>query len=269
MRSVRLLEMIGDLNGEATAKSLADALECKLGSLYFLLRTLEQAGYIHRTHDGRYGLGEQITVLYKQLATQLSPPEPVVSAMHKLNQQTGETTYITGWVCGDLRLQRRLEGRHVLRVGGLEVGYGANTHARASCKAILAYQTEGWLRQHFKNRGLPSVTANTVTDIESLIKRLKRIAQDALALDYDEYAPGVSCVAAPYFDQSGEAAGSLTVSVPTARMSERQNALVQAVQQAAAKASHALGYEGIYPPISPLLSRHPASTPVREGVVSA
>ena len=49
---------------------------------------------------------------------------------------------------------------------------------------------------------------------------LERIRKQGYAFDDEEHAPGVRCVAAPIFEESGRALAAISLSGPTARITD-------------------------------------------------
>lgn len=260
-RGLRLLEAIAEDNCNATAKSLSHRLGLKKGTCYHLLRTLEEEGYVVRLAGGRFALGGRIAVLQDSLRAAMVPPPELVDTLVGLHQRLNETVYITGWVEGDIVLQRYIEGSRAVHVRSLEIGYRENTHARASGKAILAFLPAGRLRSYVAARGLPPRTANTITDLGALIEHLEGVARCGVAVDMEEFSRDVCCVAAAFFDSKAFPVGSYAVSVPAMRFGERRAELTGAVRRAAVEASKYLGYSGPYPPRSPLVLDHPIDAP--------
>ncbi len=128
-----------------------------------------------------------------------------------------------------------VEGRRHVRVAGLHTGYGANLHARASGKVLMAFATPDLFERYVARQPLTALTPNTITDPDTLLTELDRIRERGYGLDEEEFALGVTCVAAPIFD-GGTAIAALTVAAPTGRFAEATEMLVAAVRRAAAAA---------------------------------
>ncbi|WP_406631391.1 IclR family transcriptional regulator [Amycolatopsis sp. WGS_07] len=155
----------------------------------------------------------------------------------RLHNKTHETSYISGWHHGTLILQHYISGLHTLSVGNLDVGYTGQLHARASCKAVLAFLPEEQVATMFDGVPLEAVTANTITDFDALTVDLAAVRRRGYALDLEEFSDGVCCVSAPFFGENGLPAGAFTVSVPLPRFTERQTWLSTEVREAAAMAT--------------------------------
>lgn len=85
-------------------------------------------------------------------------------------------------------------------------------------KAILAYMPPKEAKRIVRERGLPKVTDNTITDRETLFARLEAIRERGYAMDDEERVEGMRCIGAPIVDQNDEVLGAVSVSAPTSRM---------------------------------------------------
>jgi DNA-binding IclR family transcriptional regulator len=253
-RGLRILEAIAGSNGAATAKWLSKETNIKIGTCYHILRTLEDDGYVVRLPGSRYGLGSRIAFLHDSFRAHLAPPQELLDVLSKLNEETGETSYISGWYGDNIVLQRNIEGSYPVHVRSLEIGYAGFAHARASGKGILAFLPEDRVRSYLSIQRMPRRTASTITDADAFIDHLREVAAQGYAVDREEFADGVSCVSAPIFDRSDFPIGAYTLSLPSGRFAKRLPQLIEAVKRAGINASVALGYMGPYPPASPLLN---------------
>jgi IclR family acetate operon transcriptional repressor len=160
-----LLEAIALSNGNATAKGLSRRLGLKKGTCYYLLRTLEEEGYVVRHTGGNFSLGGRIAVLQDSLRAELEPLPQVMDMLVQLHERLGETVYASGWYEGDVVIRRYIQGSRAVHVRSLEMGYREYPHARASGKAIMAFLPMPELRSCVAKRGLEPRTANTITDM--------------------------------------------------------------------------------------------------------
>lgn len=261
-RGLQMLEAIALSNGNATAKGLSRRLGLKKGTCYYLLRTLEEEGYVIRHTGGNFSLGGGIAVLQDSLRAGLEPLPQVMDTLVQLHERLGETVYASAWYEGDVVLQRYIEGSRAVHVRSLEVGYREHPHARASGKAIMAFLPRPELRSCIAKLGLEPRTANTITDVSVLYERLEDVARRGVAFDMEELSEDVCGVAAPFFDRRAFPAGSYVASVPATRFDPQRAELVRGVSEAAVETSRYLGYSGLYPPPSPpILEEEPRGQP--------
>ena len=86
---------------------------------------------------------------------------------------------------------------------------------------ILAYLGRERMIDIVGPQPLELVTANSLTTIEKLESRLASVKQAGFALDIEESALGVGCVAAPIF-MGNQIVGGISIAGPRVRMSDEQ-----------------------------------------------
>lgn len=236
--------------GQATAKQIAAERGLSLGVCYHVLRTLEADGYVARGSGGIYELGPHGFTLGRGLQrhSEIAPELAVI--LTRLFNATAETAFIAEWTGGAVLLRHFLTSNQTLSVGGLEVGYTGDMHARASCKAILAHLPVEQVETLFAGVRLQRLTPRTVTDLDGLLMRLALVRSQGYAVDEEEFVEGMQCVSAPYFTHDGAPAGSFTVSAPTERFRRKRPQLIAAVGEAANLASSLLASGRLRPPVT-------------------
>jgi IclR family acetate operon transcriptional repressor len=116
-------------------------------------------------------------------------------------------------------------------------------HCSGVGKVLVANFADDDIRKLLGNGPLPRFTSATITDIDALLKELKRVRTKDYAVDNEEREEGVRCVTASIRDRSGMTVAGLSVSGPTTRMlMKRIRKLADAVIGAADEISAALGF---------------------------
>ncbi|OZM80862.1 IclR family transcriptional regulator [Pseudonocardia sp. MH-G8] len=238
-RGMRVFEHLVQA-GPQTAKQLASALGLRLGSCYHVLRTLVADGYAERDAEGRYRIGARTFALGRHLQQRNAVAPELSVILTRLHNASGETSYISQWRDGAVVLSQFLTGNRPIRVGNLEIGYCGDMHARASCKAVLASLPVEQVDTIFAGLTLRRLTPGTVTDYDELTVELAAIRRQGYAVDREEFAVDVCCVAAPFFGADGAPRGSFTVSVPHERFGRDRDRLLYRVREAADMATSLL-----------------------------
>jgi DNA-binding IclR family transcriptional regulator len=237
-RGLSVLEAVAASNGNSTAKAISRQLGLNLSTTYHLLRTLRACGYVVRLPGGVFDVGPSSAALSRRLQLRSGPPPEISALLARLHNKTQDSTYICGWFQGAITLQQFIEGVRTLSVQTLEAGYTGHMHARASCKAILAYLPEEQVEMMFSGVDLPAITAHTVVDYDGLVCSLAQIRRQGYALDLEEFADDVCCVSAPFFDPTGFPVGSFTVSVPASRFRTMRDKLIADTRDVAVTATN-------------------------------
>ena len=225
-RAATVLELVAG-NGGMRASQIARRLDVPLPTVFHLLSTLTDVGLLDKLDDRRYQLGPMTGLLAEAYAAQVSAPEHLHARLQEMAERTGETAYLSVWRRGDATLLSIVEGRRAVRVSGLHLGYSGATHARASGKVLLTFSGPTALDEYLEHHELtnPSTTPRA---LRAVIERTRR---DGYAVDEEEFAEGVSCVAAPVTD--GRMA--MGVSAPSERFRENREELIELVLEITSK----------------------------------
>jgi IclR family acetate operon transcriptional repressor len=98
------------------------------------------------------------------------------------------------------------------------------------------------LARILQQRGLARITERSIDNPTRLREELKRIRRLGYALDDEEHAIGLRCVASAIFDENGQALAAISLSGPKARVTDaRLDELGIAVRQGADEITLALG----------------------------
>ena len=225
-RAATVLELVAG-NGGMRASQIATRLDVPLPTVFHLLSTLTDVGLLDKLDDRRYQLGPMAGLLAEAYAAQVSAPEHLYARLQEMAERTGETAYLSAWRRGDATLLSIVEGRRAVRVSGLHLGYSGATHARASGKVLLTFSGPTALDEYLEHHDL----TNPSTTPKALRAVIERTRQDGYAVDEEEFAEGVSCVAAPITD--GRMA--MGISAPSERFRENREQLIELVLEITSK----------------------------------
>ncbi len=243
-RASQLLLWIAQQPRGATAKEVAAAQGLALPTAYHLVNTLVDQGLLTKDAHRRYVLGRSASILAQAYLRGKSVSESLLATVRELADRTGETAYLADWGEHDIRVLASVESSQIVRVAEVASGAYEHGHARANGKVLLAWAwpeiREAYLRAH------PPValTDATIVDPDELARELERIRRRGYALDREEYAVGVSCVAAPLL-QDGHIIAAVGISVPTERFKRRRQELTATLLEVVAGADSLLDADAV------------------------
>jgi IclR family KDG regulon transcriptional repressor len=232
---------------ELGVTALARRLGLHKNNVFRLLATLEEMRFVEQCAENeRYRLGTACLGLGQAFARTRSLTRLARSVLEKLALDTGETAHL-GVLDGFEVVH--LDGEAPDQLVGTRVRTGQRlpVHASALGKAMLACGDPGeWERmdrEWIRGGELPAATEATITDRDKFFEHLRGAAGMGFAIDIEECAAGLCCVAAPVRDASSRVVAALSVSAPVFRvgvdaMHER---IVPAVTSAAQELSRRLG----------------------------
>lgn len=214
-RGLAILSAVASSDGDLTAAVLSRRIGVSRQTSYHLLHTLRQTGYVEQGPGQRYRLGWAVTSLADGYTRHVAPPAIAMKRLQRLAELTGETCSLSVWSGDDVVLIAQEPGIHQVRVADIKVGQRGALHARAAAKILLARCSEERQRELLGLMDLTAFTPHTITDLRTLGQQVDHAAEAGWAVDAEELAVGVTCVAAA--SKLDDVDFALSVLAPTAR----------------------------------------------------
>jgi len=225
-RALYLLETIAEAGGEATLTELANRTGLNISTCHHLLATLIQRGFAAKVPGRRlYALGARILYL-GHACLQVDLPRRAQPYLENINRITGETVHLAALQGDNVVTLAVREARHAVRVETGKIGRVEAPHATSVGKAILAWLPEDEMHRILAG-GMKRYTDKTITDFPALLESLRAVRRNGVAIDREEYLPGVICVGAAIRDQAGAVIGAISASTPAMRASDEHIALMR------------------------------------------
>ncbi len=188
-------------------------------SIYRILFTLEQSGYISKSENGKYS----ITPRFGRLAgeTQSSPgselPAIALPFMAALLRRFQETVNL-GVLNGDEVLYIRvLESPHAFRLAA-HAGMRSPLHSTAMGKTLLCHMSPVEINRILKGKTLRRLTTRTICDRPTFVQELAKVRKRGYSIDNGEDSDGAKCYGAAIVNAEGKALAAMSISGPALRM---------------------------------------------------
>lgn len=214
-RAASILFVIANAKDGLSALEVREETGLPRQATYHLLHTLQQIGLLRRSHDNKYVLGLRVGDLIDGFNRQFYCPGELRQLARTISDESGETSGISGWFDDDLVTLVVEPGINPIQASGISTRIGGDVHARASGKLLLALAGEAAQEAFLTKATLSPRTKKTLITPDALRSEFKQIASDGYAVDGEEYADGLSCVALP-LELAGERY-AVCVSAPSAR----------------------------------------------------
>lgn len=245
-RALAILNRLAQADGGATLTEIAQATGLAASTAHRLLTSLEGERYVRFDSETKlWTVGVQAFIagngfLRSRDLVRLARPH-----MRWLMESSGETVNLAIEDQGSAVYLSQVECREMMRTFA-RLGARVPLHCSGVGKALMAAMDEAALGRHIERHGLARMTARTVTDRATLTADLAAIRQRGYAIDDEEHAVGLRCVAATIFNEHGDAVGAVSLSGPMARIIDNRIArLGEMVSETAAKIMAEIG--GIAP----------------------
>jgi len=224
---------------------LARALELPKSTVQRALLTLRDAGWLRQTADGGAGAGRWVLttkpLLFGRHGTgELGLRDVAVPVMEDLRRRCDETVHLAVPEGGRVVLIERLETSQPVRII-LPLGKILPLHASANGKAVLAASAPEDIERRLTEE-LPHFTDTTVVDPGKLREELAMIRERGYATNDGEWRTDVSATASAVIGPSGGPVASISINVPSSRLtSESRKEHAALVCDAAERVGTALG----------------------------
>lgn len=235
-RSVGLMEAFRPDDGVLTLAEIHARTQMPKPTAYRLLNQLVGWGFLEREQDG-YRLGLRLFELGQRVPQHRTISSRVAPVLRHLHTRTGLTVHLAILDRADVVYLEKLDAPGAPAVAS-RAGGRLPAHCTAVGKAVLAHASSSSVRAVL-TRGLQRHSPRTVVVPRLFLGQLEAVRRSGIARDEEEFALGISCVAAPVLDRHRQPVAAISVTARTHHLRRDQTA--QAVRSAAAEATRQLG----------------------------
>lgn len=241
-KAMRVLKLFSAQEPRLSLAEISLRLEMPKSTTHAILRSLVAEGLIEKIGGEAYALGTGILALSQSVRVNVEIRDRAAPHVRSLADKAGESVYLTF-----------LEGDRILYIYAVEssrrliartaVGDRMPMHCTGVGKAILAHLPEAEARGILQRVGMPRVTPNTITDLESLMAELRVINARGYSFDNSENEIGNYCVGAPVYGANGRVIGGCSISGTDPEIiGERSGQISRLLISACLDMSRNLGY---------------------------
>ncbi len=195
---------------------IAAALGMDKSNAAHLLKTLVAAGYAQQDDRRRYLASAKLAGVAREAHTLeeiVTVKEAWRSVLEALVDETGECAHLAVLVGERVWYIDKVDSRLPLKVDH-PIGALSPLHCTALGKAFLAF---GGARPPAEQ---PAFTASTLTSPRALEGEIEVSRQRGYAVDDEEFAQGIRCVAVPVHDDAQRMIAAIGVSGPSVRITD-------------------------------------------------
>jgi IclR family acetate operon transcriptional repressor len=220
MRALSILDALADSDDGLTLTVLARKVGLPPSSAHRLLTTLQRKRFVR--FDGAamaWHVGVQAFVVGNAFARSRDVVALAEPYMRPLMEECGETVNLYVRNRDEAICMAQVQSREMIRAIS-RPGGGVGMNRSAAGKAMLAHLLPSEVAEIIARNGMSRATRNTIVSIRRLNAELAKTRMRGFALDNEEFAVGLRCVAAPIFDERGTAYAALSIAGPLARMAD-------------------------------------------------
>lgn len=233
-RVLDLLELLTAAPDGLSFSDIASRLSWPKSSTHALLRTMQRRGYLSRddaTRIFRTGIrlweAGQAYRLHADLALHALP------AMQRVVDEIDETVQLAVRDGRDNVYLAKVDSQQPMQLVS-RIGSRIPAHGTGLGKVLLADLSNEELDALYADAALLRFTPNTITDLAGLKQAVSEVRRLGHALDEEEFALGLHCIAVPIVGVQQRTLAALSCSIPSARLNAAKSLRTLSLLKAAA-----------------------------------
>ena len=242
-RGLQLLMSFNRDERELSGAELSRRLGLPRASVFRMLQTLEQGGFVERVGDGAsYKLGLAVLRLGFEYLASMELTEhgrPVIEALRDL---CGYSSHVVVRDHREVVFVAKAPGRSAM-FHSIQVGARLPAHATVLGRLLLSDLDMASLVRLYPEQPLPAYTARTPTTLAQLKALIDEDRARGYAVSQGGFETGISTIAAPVFNDRGDVVACVSITVPAQRVQEAElDTLIAQVVDAAAQLTERISH---------------------------
>ncbi len=245
-RTLKILEAFDTRTPALRLTDIAAKVNLHKSTVYRLLSYLVTENYLEFNESTKeYRLGYKFLTLASVVLSYLDITDISKPIMRELVDKTNQTANLAVLDRDAVIYIAKVEPTSSIRIS-TRIGARVPAHCTALGKILLANLSHNNLDKILSTMKFSRFTSTTITDKESLKKKLNEISAKGYAIDHEEFLDGLVCVAYPIFDYKNEAIAAISISGSlTVFKDEQIQKWIKLLKTSSESISKQLGYKVI------------------------
>jgi DNA-binding IclR family transcriptional regulator len=242
-RGLQLLGCFSRSERELTGAELSRRLALPRASVFRLLHTLEQLGFVERVPDSpAYKLSLGVLRLGFEYLSSMELTEHGRTIIEELRNQSGFSAHLVVRDGRDVVFVQKAAGPNAV-FHSIQVGARVPAHATVLGRQLLADLDLAGLRQVYPVEPLAAATPRTPTTVKALKTLIDADRSTGYGISQGGFETGITTIAAPVFNEQRRVVAAVSITVPQQQISpEETERLVPLVRQAAQQLTQRLSH---------------------------
>lgn len=210
--ALEIIEFFTSNNSEIGIADISNALNINKNAVSRVLEALVERNWIYMSDNSqkKYKLTLRPFSLIAGHANNNNMIKIAKPYIEQLNKELGDSVYLGVKNGKNVLYLIHCDSTKEVRINGCAGGeYPLNCSAPG--KVLLSYSGTDEIKNYFST-SIDKRTENTIADFDSFMIEADRIKKSDYAIDNEEFAKGIICIAAPVFDCEGNVAASIGIS---------------------------------------------------------
>jgi DNA-binding IclR family transcriptional regulator len=193
-----------------------------------LLATLKDLGYVEQNESNKYQLTSKLFELGFKYANRFEIRKVAHPYMEELSRTFKETVNLGLFDANEILHLDKINSPEILRIDS-PLGSRAPAYCTALGKAILSILPPNELNAYISKVKLRRHGPNTITSKKQLRMELEKTLKTGVAIDNEEFATGLCCIASPVLNHTARAPYAISLSAPAIRFTSKRIDKIQPV----------------------------------------
>ncbi|MDQ0215391.1 DNA-binding IclR family transcriptional regulator [Oikeobacillus pervagus] len=242
VRSMAILNLFMD-HAELSFQEIIDLSGIPKTSVYRMLMSLEEMGFLEKGEDSKYRLGLLLLKFGHLVSSRLDIRQIAYPIMKDLHDDVGEAVNLIIKQNDEAIYIEKIDTNQKVRLY-TAIGRRSPLYAGACSRVILSYLPEQEIRHYIESIQLEAFANGTITDKKQLYETIFEAQKNGYTISYSELENHTAAVAAPIFDHKGDIAAGISIAGLEANYQKGHvQVLIEKVKEAARQISKRLGYK--------------------------
>ncbi|TQR19706.1 IclR family transcriptional regulator [Psychrobacillus vulpis] len=241
VRSMDILNLFID-HSALTFQEIIDLSHIPKTSVYRMLISLEEMGFVEKGKDSKYRLGLLFLTYGNLVSSRLDIRQIAYPIMLDLHEELKEAI--------NLIVKQGDEAIYIEKVDSYQkvrlytaVGRRSPLYAGACSRIILSFLQDEEIESYLSNVELNSFAMGTIIDKEILFESIQNARKNGYTISNSELENHTSAIAAPIFNHRGEVIAGISIAgIEANYQNEKVDIFAKKVIDAANEISEKLGY---------------------------
>ena len=216
LKALHVLEVVAAEPRPLSLREVAARADMGRSATHRMLATLLAAGYVRQeAGTRRYAMSYRVVTLSRNLLAENEVVRLARQTLERVASETQEGVHLEVLDGTETVLVQHVKGSRLVAID-FQVGDRSQLHCTSIGKALLAFQDVSTIESVIA-AGLPALTANTITDPDTLLRELRLVREQGYAIDDRETDDDMRCISVPVFERDTPVRMGISCSGPDSR----------------------------------------------------
>lgn len=210
--ALEIIEFFASKNSEIGIADISNALNINKNAVSRVLEALLEKNWIYMSDNTqkKYRLTLRPFSLISGYVNNNSIAKIATPYIEQLNNELGDSVYLGVKNERNVLYLLHYDSTKEVRINGC-IGGEYPLNCSAPGKILLSYSDTDEIKNYF-NIPVDKRTENTITDFDSFMIEVSKIKKSGFAIDNEEFAKGIICIAVPIYDYAGNVVATIGIS---------------------------------------------------------